>query len=204
MDKKQFIIILASSVLAIFLGSFLASYIIFGRTPKPPHIVFFSRPTPPNEFFEDDETFYQMNKALENQQKFLDKMNKDFESSMNQTFAPVNKVALRPKKALNKVSTGMKTEETKDYYKITMDLRPFNNDENNVKVSVKDNTVSISAKYKSKEKNSFSSADFSQSLTLPVKIEDDDIKKQKQGNFLVITIPKDIEDEGKAKDKDKD
>lgn len=60
----------------------------------------------------------------------------------------------------NQNSASIKTEDLKDSYKITVDLKPFNNDKKNIDVKVKDNIVSISAQYQSKDKNEFSSSQF--------------------------------------------
>lgn len=86
--------------------------------------------------------------------------------------------------------SNIKTEETNDFYKITIDLKPFDNDSKNVNIKVKNNKVTISAQYQLKNKNEFNSSQFYQSLTLPEKIDTKDIKQEIQKNYLIITIPK--------------
>lgn len=177
MNKKQFSILLISIVLAAFLGAFAASVFVFGnRQPAPPAgfgpAYIGDKPMMPDEI-------------LEHQKKLFDnfeKINDDIENVVEHSPAGAGFVFVNNK--------GLKTEETKDAYKIIVDLKPFNKDEKNVDVKTLGNSIIISANYKSKDKNEFSSSQFYQSLSLPIKIDEKTVKKVKQGDSLVIIIPK--------------
>ena len=75
-------------------------------------------------------------------------------------------------------------------YKIIINLKPFGNDENNIKVDVKGKTIIISADYKSEGKKKSSSAKLYQSFTLSTKVDPKEIKKEIKDGLLIITIPK--------------
>lgn len=168
MEKKNFIILLLSTVTAAFLGAFWAVHL-----SRPPH--------PPLGMHSPDQLAEQ-EKIIEQQEEFFDKFNHNFDDFVEHTPAGASFIAMN--------NVGLKTEETKDNYKISVDLKPFNNDEKNVDVKTHGRTVSISAEYKSNDKQNFSSSQFHQTLTLPSKIKTNEIKKEKQGDYLVITLPK--------------
>jgi len=201
MDNKKFLIVLAGSVVAVFLGAFLAFWILFGNVHKHYQTSFIDNGIFPRAIAMDnpDDYFPRIDKMIENQQKLFNKINKDFEELMNVNPAPSGFMFLGSNKINNQNSASIKTEESKDSYKITVDLKPFNNDEKNVDLKVKDNIISISANYQSKDKNEFSSSHFYQSLTLPAKLNVKDIKQEKQGASLVITIPKELDNKDKTK-----
>lgn len=182
MDKKNFSILLICTISAAFLGAFLSSLIIFGRIHHHcdhHHFIGESLNQPISQDFE--EAFKDEEDTFQDQKKFFDNFNKDVEKALTKAhFVYIN-------------NAGLKTQETKDLYKITLDLKPFNNDPKNVHIKVSDNKVFISAEYKSKDKEDFSSAQFNQTLILPSKISSDKIKQQQNGKLLIITIPKVIE-----------
>lgn len=168
MDKKNFTILLVSTVLAAFLGAFWAVYL--SRPPHPP--LGMSSPMPIAE----------QEKMMDEQEEYLEKFNHDFDELVEHSPARGSFISIN--------NAGLKTEETKNMYKIIVDLKPFNNDEKNVIIKVKGNTIHISAQYKSKDKNEYSSSQFHQALTFPTKINDKAIKQEKKGDSLIITIPK--------------
>lgn len=168
MDKKNFTILLLSTVLAAFLGAFWAVHL--SRPPHPPLGM-----SSPQQLAEQE-------KIMEQQEEFFDKFNHNFDDFVEHTPAGASFIAMN--------NIGLKTEETKDAYKISVDLKPFNNDEKNVQIKTHGKTVTISADYKSKDKQNFSSSQFHQTLILPSKIEADEISKVKHGDSLVITLPK--------------
>lgn len=157
MERNKFLILLFSTIIAAFFGSFLASCLIL--TPAP----IFVKTIPMSDI---DRQF------------------------INQQPIPVD-YPIFGNTLLNAGNvTSIKTEETKDGYKIKINLKPFNNDPKNVDVKIKGKKVSISAQYKSKTKQGTSSSQFFQTLTLPEKIDIKAVKQEKQGDSLVITIPK--------------
>lgn len=179
MDKRSFSILLASTIAAAFLGSFLASMVIFNHRPHKHHVFNAERMSFPASMDVNHPI-----KFIEEQEEAFNKMDDELEDSISQIPQPA---------FIYLSNTGLKTLETDDFYKITIDLKPFNNDEKNVNVKINGRKVLISAKYSSKAKKDFSSAQFSQVLVFPEKIHPQYVKKQKQGNLLVITIPKDID-----------
>lgn len=190
MDKKNFVILLVSTLIAAFLGAFIASFAIYKMIMPPPPPPFGPhldasfvmngvRPPSPKDL---NEAFERNEKMVEQQEEFFDKFNDEVEDSFKHMPNTARFVYVN--------NSGLRTQETKDMYKVTVDLKPFNNDEKNVNVEVKNKTVTISAKYKSDDKKQFSSSQFFQTITLPSKIDSSLIKQEKKGNFLVITIPK--------------
>lgn len=192
MDKKNFVILVMSTLIAAFLGAFIASFVIYKMImpPPPPHLgvpfvmdgVKSPSPKDMNAIFENNK------KMLEQQEEFFDRFNDEVEDSLEHYPTGARFVYVN--------NNSLSTQETPDMYKVTIDLKPFNNDEKNVQVEVKGKTVTISAKYKSndsddeKEGKQFSSSQFYQTLTLPSKIDEKSVKKQKEGSYLIITIPK--------------
>jgi len=165
MEKNKFLILLFSVIIAAFFGSFLASYIIL--TPNNPEPIF--APKTPNVTFDINK----QRKNLTNQEPSAT----DFPIFGNNLLNVGN-------------VTSIKTEETKDGYKIKIDLKPYNNDPKNVAVKIRGRNVSISAQYQSKNKQGASSSKIYQSFTLPEKIDEKTVKQEKAGNYLVITILK--------------
>lgn len=180
MDKKKFIILLVTIVVTIFVSIFFSFWFFFGdKTPKnnfPNDIA-----TP--DFAGVNEQFDQINKIISDQQKAIENFNKDFNNTINQK--PFLGLFNNQSGAVN-----VQSEELKDKYKITVSLKPFNNDEKNVNVKVKGKEVTISAKYQSKEKNKTNSSEFLQTLTLSSKVNSKAVKREKQGDNLIISIPK--------------
>lgn len=168
MDKKNFTILLASTVLAAFLGAFWAVYL--SRPPHPPLGV-----KPPMPIAEQE-------KMMAQQEDYFEKFNHDFDELVENSPTRGSFISIN--------NFGLKTEETKDMYKIIVDLKPFNNDEKNVIVKVKGNTLHIKAQYKSENKHEYSSSQFHQALTFPSKIDANAIKQEKKDDSLIITIPK--------------
>jgi len=156
---------LACSVVTVFLGAFLAFWILFGNIKHNYQSSFFDNTIFPKAVAIEynDDYFSHVDKMLENQRKLFDQINKDFEKFMNISPAPSSFMFSGNTKTNNQSSVNIKTEESKDLYKITVDLKPFNNDEKKVDLNVKDNIITISANYQSKNKNEFSSSHFYQS-----------------------------------------
>ncbi len=183
MDKKNFVILLASTVAAALIGSFLASLIIFnkpqdntiiGISQLPPHMRS-GHPPMPADFDDAD-------KMIEAQEEFFDKAEDAIEHMYERRMKNARFVFVS--------NTGIKTVETNDAYKITVDLKPFNNDINNVKVKVRGNKAFVNAHYNNDNKNEYSMSQLQQVFLLSGKVDEKMIKKEKKGNSLVITIPK--------------
>lgn len=191
MDKKQFSILLISSVSLAFLGAFLGTIVAFKEIgPKQmnqrpfPHFMKEQMEQPPmmdmsRDFVVPDA---KTESLIEEQEKFIDKAEDDFEDMMEHAPTPARLVLI--------TSGGINTQELKNAFKVTVDLRPFNNDEKNVKVNTHGDKIFVAAKYRTGQNGDFKSSQLHQMLTFPVKIDTTKIKKQKEGNSLVIIIPK--------------
>lgn len=182
MEKRKFLILLLSTILAAFLGSFIAGRAVAKKACVQP--VF-----PPIVASSPDDISKEINVMMENHRKIMEKMNRDMDTMMKQASDSANYVTVNSKVSAGNY-TAIKTEETPSGYRITIALSSFNNNPDNVNVEVKGNKVIISAQYKSSDKKESSSSQFYQSLVLPEKIDANSIKKHQEGNSLIIEIPK--------------
>lgn len=176
MDKKNFAILLICTIIAAFLGAFTASILIF------------SHPTIPYPDLRIEYNKQPLQPGVNESIKFMEEQQKSFEKFDNQIEDVLSSIPRQ--KFVYLSNNGLKTQETKNEYKITVDLKPFNNDAKNVSLKINGRKILVSAKYSSKDKNDFNSTQFSQALVLPEKIDASKVQKLKQGNFLVIIIPK--------------
>lgn len=182
MENKKFLILLLSTILAAFLGSFVAGRAMAKKAQMQPDFVQAAVVYP-------DEMTKQFDMMMQNHQKIMEKMNKDMDAMIKEASDSANYITVNSKVSSGNY-TAVKTEETKDNYKITIALSSFDNNPDNVKIEVKGNKVVISAQCKSNDKNASSSSQFYQSLTLPEKIDANAIKKHQEGHSLIIEIPK--------------
>ena len=74
-------------------------------------------------------------------------------------------------------------------YKIIVDLKPLEGDENGVNVKIKDNIISINGELDKKTHHGEEILNFSQSYYLDEKLITDEINKEKRGDKYIITIP---------------
>lgn len=74
-------------------------------------------------------------------------------------------------------------------YKIIVDLKPLNGNENAVNVKLDNNMVTISGETDKKTIGGEKILNFSQSYYLDEKIDSTKISKEKKGNKYIITIP---------------
>ena len=178
MDKKNFIILFLSMVLAAFLGSFFA-FVLIHRSHNHFETSNYASQSATSE---SGEVFEQPEKIMKEQEKFFNKFNGEAEDFVKQTIPAPSFISVS--------NTGVKVRETEDAYKMVVDLKPFNKDEKNVNIKIRGNTVFVSANYKNKDNQKFASASFNQILTFPVKIDKRKVKKEQVGGLLMITIPK--------------
>lgn len=82
-------------------------------------------------------------------------------------------------------------EETPDAYFVIVNLRPFNNDTENVSITTDENVLTIHATNEKNKKNNSKILSVSQSYTFPGNINLDNITKERKGDKYVITIPRD-------------
>ena len=147
-------------VLATFIGAYLAFYFVVDTT--------FNRMTNPE---------YQMRK-MEKIMKHQERRMQKFEDKMMQNpFEP----AVAP--------TLVNLIKEADEYKIIVDLKPLDNNENNVNVKTDNNTVTISGRVEKNGRRGEQIMNFSQSFLLDEKFNPDNIIKEKKGSKYIITIP---------------
>lgn len=177
MDKKSIIILIISTAIAAFIGAFVGCSIVMNKyvNPHPKHL-----------WTVMSSDLQNTDKMAQEQQQLIDNNDKDLEDSMKHFFT-------KPLLSPPTIGNGVKLQDKKDKYLISIDLKPFDNNPKNVNVKIDDNKVFISAKYKSKDKNDFHSAQLQQTLILPTDINDETVKQEKIGNSWVITLPKAVE-----------
>lgn len=187
MSKKRFIIILISSVSAVFIAGLLVFFFIFGNIAKNSPSHHFN-----NSLYTNDMFFTEIDKKFERQQKYMEEIDRDINKLINKSFNEKtssfwninNKfTTIKDIKTINK-------EENQNEYKITIDLKPFNNDKNNIDFKIKDNIVTVSGKYQQKDENNYSSSSFYESFNLTEQIKIKDIKEKEEKHKLIIIIPK--------------
>jgi HSP20 family molecular chaperone IbpA len=80
-------------------------------------------------------------------------------------------------------------EQTPDLYKIIIDLKTFDNNENNVQISTNGNLLSISGRTIKKSKNNEQISEFQQNYIFGENVKLEELSKETQGNLLIIKIP---------------
>ena len=80
-------------------------------------------------------------------------------------------------------------EQTKDFYKVIIDLRAFDNNENNVQVTTNGNILTINGRSIRKSKNNEQISEFQQHYMFGNNVKLSDLTKEAKGNFYIITIP---------------
>ena len=119
---------------------------------------------------------------MENIDKILQEQDKMFN---NMTIFPMHYNAMVNVK--NPIE--MYKDDKQNAYKIVVDLKPFDNNPENINVSIDDKKIDITGeaeKVKNHSENIFS---ISQSFMFPEKIDTDEITKEKSGNKYIITLP---------------
>jgi HSP20 family molecular chaperone IbpA len=184
MDKKQFLILLGTLSVAFFLGAFLGTGAYLNHSTCLNNFAIFHHSNPFQPVFaDDDDAFTDINKMIENQQKQMNEFKQSFVTENDSNAKNSGFVFMSNQ---NATSNLLKMEELENCYKITINLKSFNNDENNVKIKIHKNKVNILAKYKNKNSNS----EINQTYYLPKKVNQNTISKVKKGSDLIITIPK--------------
>ncbi len=80
-------------------------------------------------------------------------------------------------------------EQTKDAYKVIIDLRAFDNNENNLKTSVNGRILTITGRTVRKSKHNEQISEFQQNYMFGDNVKLEDLTKETDGNYYVITIP---------------
>ena len=145
--------------LLIFLGAFCAFYVVTDWHLK-------RMLTPPfhNEFMKGEQ-------MIKKQMQEMDK-------------------AMKPERALLRKSANIiHLEQNAEEYKVLIDLRAFDNNENNLQVSANGNILTISGRSIRKSKNNEQISEFQQNYMFGDNVQLAQMQKETNGNYYVITIP---------------
>ncbi len=158
--------------LLVFLGAFMASYVIsdwhFKRMYDPVY------------------QMGRMDKAIMQRERNLDKM----ESRAFKQQAKMERKALKHEQKMEKsVMQFVHVEKNSDAYKIIIDLRPFDNNEKNVEVKTQGNTLTINAAGERNSRNREEILKYNQTFAFPENIDTDEITKVREGYHYIITVP---------------
>ena len=74
-------------------------------------------------------------------------------------------------------------------YKVIVDLKPLEGNENGIDVNIKDNVISITGELDKKSLRGEKIVSFAQSYYLDEKLETEKITKEKKGDKYIITVP---------------
>lgn len=118
----------------------------------------------------------------------MERMMKKEMRAMDDMFAQDAKLS---KKAGNVIHL----KQTKDFYKIAIDLRAFDNNENNVQVSANGNILTINGRSIRKSKHNEQISEFQQQYMFGSNVKLNDLTKSTEGNYYIITIPIGQDDE---------
>lgn len=80
-------------------------------------------------------------------------------------------------------------EQTKDAYKIIIDLKAFDNNENNLKTAVNGRILTITGRTVRKSKHNEQISEFQQNYMFGDNVKLEDFTKEIDGNNYIITIP---------------
>ena len=167
-EKKYTLLKVVGVVVATFIGAFLAFYFAIDLT--------LSRMLNP------DYQMRKMEKMIQHQERNINKMEKRF---LDNPF--------EPKMAPMLVNLVKENDE----YIVVVDLKPLMGDENNIKVNLKDNTITILGEVDKSKHHQESIMNFSQSYYLDEKLIPNKITKEKKGDKYIITIPFEVGEDAK-------
>lgn len=83
----------------------------------------------------------------------------------------------------------VKIESKSDKYIITINLKAFDNDPENLDIDIEENGVKISGKVIKNKDNETRESSFYQSVMFPNKINDEKATQEHKNNKLIITLP---------------
>ena len=97
------------------------------------------------------------------------------------------------KKEMRKSGNIIHMQQTDNFYRVYIDLRAFENNENNVQVSTNGNILTIIGRSIRKAPNNEQISEFQQNYMFGDNVKLQDLTKETNGNYYIITIP--IEEE---------
>jgi len=120
------------------------------------------------------------------QMRRMDRMIQKEEHQMHRMF---DKEIGREKALERKAGDIIQVEKTDDVYKIIVDLKPFNNDERNVKVTREGETLTVGVAGEIKKHSKDLIINLTQRFIFPDNADLDDMSKFKEGNKYYIVVP---------------
>lgn len=120
---------------------------------------------------------------------FLPPKHYDLYKTMQDDINTANKIMKVEKTFAQNGSNIIHMEQTKDDYKIKIDLKPFDNNEENIQISAHEHILTISGRSVKKTKHNEQITRFQQSYMFGDNVKLDDMTKEVNRNFLVINIP---------------
>ena len=83
----------------------------------------------------------------------------------------------------------VKIESKSDKYVITINLKSFDDDPDNLDITIAESGIKISGKVIKNDNNQVRENSFYQSVMFPQKINEDKASQEHKGNKLIITLP---------------
>lgn len=123
-----------------------------------------------------------------------------FKRMMHPPFAKMDRMMKREMREMDKMFQAERNlskhsaqvihlEQGKDAYTILIDLRAFDNDENNVKVGSNGNILTINGQSIKKSKRNQQISEFQQSYLFGDNVNLKEMTKEVKGHYYVITVP---------------
>ena len=101
----------------------------------------------------------------------------------------MNKIMRVEKNFANTNANLVHMEQTNQGYKIIIDLKPFDNNADNVTVSKEDKVLTISGRSVKKTNNNEQISRFQQSYVFGDNVDLDNMQQKVEGHYLVVKIP---------------
>ncbi len=158
-----------------FLGGFLATYFVMDQMIEKQfkrHANMFQPKIIERQIFNDFDKIYKK------EMKELDRIQKKFEN-YNNIAMPIQMID----------SVKIKSEIDDGNYEITVDLKPFNNDESKIKYAINGKKITVYGNSQVKDNYYEEDISFSQDFLLPKNADTTKIKQIKEFNKLIISIP---------------
>lgn len=111
------------------------------------------------------------------------------EHMMKKEMRAMDKMFAQEAKLSKKAGNIIHLTQTKDFYKIAIDLRAFDNNENNVQVSVNGSILTINGRSIRKSKHNEQISEFQQQYMFGQNVKLNDLTKSTEGSYYIITIP---------------
>ncbi len=112
-----------------------------------------------------------------------------FERAFQKDMSRMNRRLKDDERFAREAANVIHLEQTKDYYKILIDLRAFDNNANNVQVTSNGNILTIHGRSIKKSKHNEQISEFQQNYMFGENVKLKDLTKETEGHYYVVTIP---------------